>query len=183
MVALLAGAALWSCSDAPDDRAAVFVQNPDSRLIKVQSVGLAAFGPINPHLAVASDAVSAFGHPATSRRHGRRCVRRWPHIGLIADFGAGGGGDPCAEGAEIAQLWLTGSAATRAGWRTAEGIRPGMRTAGVQRIYPDARRAGSGALVLVGSPPQDGSTGLPVLMARTANGRVAELAFPIERVP
>jgi hypothetical protein len=144
----------------------------------VQSVGLAAFGPINPHTATVADAVAAFGEPDSIVAHAGRCERRWAAIGLAIEF-ADGAGDPCGASGEIEELRLAGAPAARAGWRTAEGIRPGMSLAAARRIYPEARRTRHGALVLVAPPPQDGPTGRPVLTASTANGRVDALIFPI----
>jgi len=134
-----------SCAgeDADDDTGADFVQRPGSRLVKVQSVGLAAFGPINPHTAARSDATAAFGEPSAVERAGARCRRRWPDLGLAIEFAAVGGEDPCGSGAGIEAIRVAGSAAVQAGWRTAEGIRPGMRVAGARRIYPEASRSGN----------------------------------------
>ena len=59
-----------------------FIQRPDSRLIKVQSVGLAAFGPINPHTANVSLVREAFGEPSSETVSGDGCRRQWASLGL-----------------------------------------------------------------------------------------------------
>jgi hypothetical protein len=166
--------------ETDDDAHAGFVQRPGSRLVKVQSVGLAAFGPINPTTAGPSDTTAAFGEPSTAKQSGARCSRRWRDLGLTIDFAAAGGEDPCGSEAVIEAIRVAGPAAVQAGWRTAEGIRPGMRVAAARRRYPDARRTGSGRLVLV-EGPQDGDSGeiVTVLAVETAAGRVTALTFPI----
>ncbi len=178
---MLVSLVLLGCSDDADEPATDFVQKPDSRLVKVQSVGLAAFGPINPHTAIPADAVAAFGEPSSIDRHGELCARRWPDIGLTIDFAAPGGGDPCGAAAGIEPLRLARPAAAEADWRTAEGIRPGMSVAKARRIYPEAHRGRSGDwLVLVEPPAPTGSQARPVLAVTTANGRVDALIFPID---
>jgi hypothetical protein len=165
------------CSNGDDSNAVDFVQRPDSRLIKVQSVGLAAFGPINPHSASADDVAAAFGDPPVVSGTSGRCRRRWPGLGLtIASFGPGGA-DACGGAARIALIRVSGRAAAEAGWRTAEGIRPGMPVVAMRRIYPDPRRLPGGALALVEPPAEVG--GGPVLVVAVDRGRVADLAFPI----
>jgi hypothetical protein len=146
----------------------------------VQTVGLAAFGPINPHTATASDAATAFGEPASTSQHGASCRRRWHGLGLTIEFGARGGEDPCGESAGIERIRLAGSAAAEAGWQTAEGIRPGMSSAAARRIYPEARRAGK-RLILVRGPAGDSGEGVTVLKARTAAGEVTGMTFPIRK--
>jgi hypothetical protein len=156
------------------------VQREGSRLIKVQSVGLAAFGPLNPHTADASLAQSAFGEPPSADPQGVLCVRRWPEIGLRVSFRAeAGGGDPCAPQARIERIRVGGVAAAHAGWRTAEGIRPGMSVAAVHRIYPEAYRGRPGTIVLVEAAEAGGSGRPRVLSVTTAKGRVDALSFPI----
>ena len=125
-------------------------------------MGLAAFGPINPHTATRSDAVAAFGEPASTSRHGESCRRRWPDLGLTIEFGARGGEDPCGESAGIERIRLAGRAAAEARWRTAEGIRPGMSLAAARRIYPEARRAEK-RLILVRGPAGDSEERVTVL--------------------
>jgi hypothetical protein len=153
------------------------VQREGSRLVKVQTVGLAAFGPINPHTATPSDAAAAFGEPSSAERHGDHCTRRWPDLGLTIEFGATDGDQTCGSDAGIETIRVAGRAAVDAGWRTAEGIRPGMRVAAARRIYPEARRGG-GRLILVRGG-SDGET-VTVLAVRTAGGRVREMSFPID---
>jgi hypothetical protein len=155
------------------------VQNEHSRLVKVQSVGLAAFGPINPHTAGPSDAAAAFGEPASVDRPGELCVDRWPAIGLTIAFSAAGDVDPCGPDAGIERIKVEGTAAAHAGWRTAEGIRPGMPVAAVHRIYPEVSRGRPGALVLVRSPEASASDARSVLAVTTAHGQVDALIFPI----
>jgi hypothetical protein len=143
-------------------------------------VGLAAFGPINPHTAGPIDAGSAFGDPSSVDRSGARCWRRWRALGLTLEFAAVAGEDPCGSDSGIEAIRVAGPAAMQAGWRTAEGIRPGMRVAVARRIYPDARRTSSGRLILV-EGPEDGDSGeiVTVLAVETAAGRVTALTFPI----
>jgi hypothetical protein len=179
--ALVAVLVLAGCSKGPGDEGPVrFVQLEDSRLVKVQTVGLAAFGPINPHTAGSADAIAAFGHPSSAKQSGARCSRRWPELGLTIDFAAAGGEDPCGSQTGIEAIRVAGPAAVQAGWRTAEGIRPGMRVAAARRRYPDARRTGSGRLVLV-EGPEDGDSGeiVTVLAVETAASRVTAMTFPI----
>jgi hypothetical protein len=162
-------------ADAPD-----FVQLPDSRLIKVQSVGLAAFGPINPHTATASLAAEAFGEPTSVASRGDTCRQAWARLGLEIEFAARDGADPCGADGRIERLVVSGRAAANAGWRTAEGIRPLQSLAAVRRIYPEAGRIRSGRLVLVKAPGSGG--GAAVLVATIAEGRVESLVIPIEAV-
>jgi hypothetical protein len=154
------------------------VQREDSRLVKVQTVGLAAFGPINPHTAIPSHTATAFGEPSSIDRHGDLCGHRWPGLGLAIDFAAPSGGDPCGTEARIERIRVQGEPAARAGWRTAEGIRPGMSVAAARRIYPEGRRAG-GRLMLVRGPASDPGERVTVLEARTAAGEVTGMTFPI----
>jgi hypothetical protein len=172
----------FGCSGdgAPDDHGADFIQRPGSRLAKVQTVGLAAFGPINPHTAGTTDAIAAFGDPSSARRSGARCSRRWHDLGLRIEFAAEGGEDPCGSKAGIEAIRVGGPAAADAGWRTAEGIRPGMRVAAARRIYPEARRDGK-RLILVRGPAGDSGERVTVLEARTAAGEVFGMTFPIRK--
>ena len=165
------------CADEGDQGEVDFVQNPDSRLIKVQPVGSAAFGPLNPHSAVLSDAAVAFGRPASVDRLGELCMQRWPAIGLTIQFRASAGDDQCGGKARIERIRVAGGTAVEANWRTAEGIRPLQRLSGVRRIYPEAGMVRSGRLVLV-KPP--GGEGEPVLVARLVDGRVGAMEFPID---
>jgi hypothetical protein len=165
------------CSNRDDSGAVDFVQRPDSRLIKVQSVGLAAFGPINPHAASVDDVVAAFGDPPVVAETPGGCLRRWPGLGLTIVFPEPDGGDACGGDAPIALIRVSGPHAAEAGWRTAEGIRPEMPVAAMRRIYPDPRRLPGGALALVEPPAEIG--GGPVLVAAVDRGRVADLTFPI----
>jgi hypothetical protein len=171
----------FGCSGdgAPDDHGADFIQRPGSRLAKVQTVGLAAFGPINPHTAGTTDAIAAFGDPSSARRIGARCSRRWHDLGLRIVFATGGGDDPCGSSGVIGRIEVAGRAAAAAGWRTAEGIRPGMPVSAARRRYPDARRAG-GELILV-EGPKNGDSGaiVTVLAVATAAGEVTRMTFPI----
>ncbi len=171
--ALLAGLLVAGCSGG--DQGVRFVQRPGSRLVKVQTVGLAAFGPIVPYSATAADVVAAFGEPATTEPRGPACNRRWPRLGMTIEFSSAGGGDPCDAGGLIQQARVGGAAAERVGWSTAEGIRPGIPIAAARRIYPDARNRGD-ALVLVDSQRRADP---PVLEVRSEGGRVSELIFPI----
>jgi hypothetical protein len=176
---VVAAAVIAGCSGNGSDEQVDFVQRPDSRLVKVQTVGLAAFGPIIPHSASAADAAAAFGEPSAVGRRGAACERRWNDLGLTIEFAAAGGEDACGEDAGIEAIRLHGIGAEEAGWRTAEGIRPGMAVSAARRIYPEARRSG-GRLILVRGPAGCGSgVSVTVLSARTAGGRLAELTFPI----
>jgi hypothetical protein len=177
---LLVGLALIGCSDDDRGEATVeFVQLEDSRLVKVQTVGLAAFGPINPHTAIPAHAAAAFGEPSSVARRGELCRRRWPDLGLTMGFGTSGGDDPCGSDAGIEAIRVAGRSAVDAGWRTAEGIRPGMPVAAARRRYPDARRAG-GELVLVEGPEAaDSQEIVTVLAVETAAGTVTAMTFPI----
>jgi hypothetical protein len=154
------------------------VQRASSRLIKVQSVGLAAFGAVNPNTATASQAIDVFGEPASIAPGAGGCRGRWPDLGLTIDFGAGDDSDPCGGGARPTELQVAGPVGAAAGWRTAEGIRPLQPLASVRRIYPEAGRVRSGRLVLV-RPPSGEAPGVPVLVVRVARGRVDALVFPI----
>jgi hypothetical protein len=175
VLAVLAG----GCGDDDPD-AVSFVQLPDSRLIKVQSVGLAAFGRINPHTADAELTAEAFGDPTAAAPAGELCRMRWPELGLRIDFAAAEpGGDPCGAGAGIARLVVAGRAAANAHWRTAEGIRPLQPIAAVRRIYPEAGDLGAGRHVLV-EPPEGTPDVTPVLVVTIADGRVEAMEFPIE---
>jgi hypothetical protein len=156
-----------------------FVQREGSRLVKVQTVGLAAFGPINPHTAVPAHAAAAFGEPSSVDLDQDLCRQRWPELGLAIWFATPDGGDPCAAEAGIETIRLRGEAAAEAGWRTAEGIRPGMSVAAARRIYPEAEREQSGMLVLVELLEEIESGGDPVLAVTTARGKVKTLTFPI----
>jgi hypothetical protein len=174
--ALALGLAGAGCSNGDDSHAVEFVQRPDSRLIKVQSVGLAALGPINPHAASADDVVAAFGDPPVIDETPGRCLRRWPRLGLTIVFSEPDG-DQCGGDARVGLIRVSGRAAADAGWRTAEGIRPQMPAAAMRRIYPEPRRLPGGALALVEPPAEVG--GGPVLVVAVERGRVAALAFPI----
>ena len=162
-----------------DGDSADFVQRPGSRLIKVQSVGLAAFGSINPHTASALAVSEAFGEPASTAMRGEGCRRAWPSLGLTIAFAAAGGGDPCAEEAHVRRLQLAGRRAAQEGWRTAEGIRPLQALGEVRGIYPEAPRARAGRLVLV-APPGGEAGGGPVMIAAISGGRIERLSFPID---
>jgi hypothetical protein len=178
VVAVIAGLAACGCSD-DDENGPPFVQLPDSRLIKVQSVGLAAFGPINPHTATASVTTEAFGEPSSVVPHGAACSTSWSALGLEIDFGATRDADPCADDAQVERLVVAGRAAAEAGWRTAEGIRPRQPVAAVRRIYPGAGMIRPGRNVLV-RPPASGPDGPPVLVVTVADGRVEAMEFPID---
>jgi hypothetical protein len=170
---------MLGCSgDEADEDEVDFVQREGSRLVKVQTVGLAAFGPINPHTASLSDAVAAFGDPASTGRQGESCRRRWPGLGLTIGFGVAGGEDPCGESAGIERMRVAGRVAAEAGWRTAEGIRPGMSVAAARRIYPEARRDGK-RLILVRIPGGDPGEHITLLSITTDAGRVDAMTFPI----
>ncbi|MGH2992299.1 MAG: hypothetical protein ACRDL1_02040 [Solirubrobacterales bacterium] len=180
ITALLAGVLLLGCSEGPgDEDAARFVQREDSRLVKVQTVGLAAFGPINPHTAIPSHAAAAFGEPSSVDRHRRLCRHHWPALGLTIEFAAPSERDPCGTEARIEGIRVEGPAAVEAGWRTAEGIRPGMPVSAARRRYPDARRAGGG-LILVEGPAEDESGEIVTVLSVTSKGaRVEAMTFPI----
>jgi hypothetical protein len=178
IAALLAGLLLIGCSDdGVGEDAGDFVQLEGSRLIKVQTVGLAAFGPINPHTAIPAHAVAAFGEPSSVDRRGEVCRRSWSDLGLTIDFA--GPPDPCGPEGRVEEIRLRGPRAVEAGWRTAEGIRPGMPVSAALRRYPDARRAG-GELILVEGPATAGSREIvTVLAVETAAGTVTGMTFPI----
>jgi hypothetical protein len=175
---LLVGLALIGCSDDDGGEPAIdFVQLEGSRLVKVQTVGLAAFGPINPHTAIPAHAVAAFGEPSSVDRRGEVCPRSWSDLGLTIDFA--GPPDPCGPEGRVEEIRLRGPRAVEAGWRTAEGIRPGMPVSAALRRYPDARRAG-GELILVEGPATAGSREIvTVLAVETAAGTVTGMTFPI----
>jgi hypothetical protein len=179
---MLVASGLPACSDGDGDEHAMrFVQQKDSRLVKVQSVGLAAFGPINPHTADSAAATLAFGEPASVQRHADLCRHRWPGLGLAIEFADPNGEDPCGSEALIEAIRVGGPAAEAAGWHTAEGIRPGMSLAAARRIYPEAHRDPSAMLVLVERLRPEGSGPIdPVLVATIADGSVAALIFPID---
>jgi hypothetical protein len=137
-------------------------------------------GPINPHTAIASDAAAAFGGQSSADRRDRRCTRSWPDLGLTISFAASRGEDPCSGDARIACARVAGRGAVRAGWRTAEGIRPGMSVRAARRTHPRGRRVEPGVLVLVEGGEGDGSDAKrPVLLVSVASGRVTGLIFPI----
>ena len=179
---VLAAVGLQACSGNDGDEHAVrFVQWEDSRLVKVQSVGLAAFGPINPHTADLGATTTAFGEPASVQQHADLCRHRWPRLGLAIDFADPGGEDSCGSEALIEAIRVGGPAAEAAGWHTAEGIRPGMSLAAARRIYPEADRGPAATLVLVERLRQGASGPIaPVLVATIADGRIADLIFPID---
>jgi hypothetical protein len=172
---LLAAIAAPGCSDGSGD-GVQFVQREGSRLVKVQSVGLAAFGPINPHTAVPEHAEAAFGDPPSIARQAGLCRYAWPGLGLEIDFADPGGSDPCGGEARIETIRVAGPAGARAGWHTAEGIRPGMSLAAARRIYPEAGARRSGMLTLVESLDRDRP---PVLTVTTAGRQVEGMVFPI----
>jgi hypothetical protein len=178
VAALLVGLALIGCSNDDGSEPAVdFVQLEGSRLVKVQTVGLAAFGPINPHTAIPAHAVAAFGEPSSVDRRGELCRRSWSDLGLTIDFA--GPPDPCGPEGRVKTIRLRGPRAVEAGWRTAEGIRPGMPVSAALRRYPDARRAG-GELILVEGPAGYDSGALATVLSVTSNGRRVEaMTFPI----
>jgi len=147
--------------------------------VKVQSVGLAAFGPINPYTAGPAQAAVAFGEPDSAAQRGSVCSRRWLGLGLTIEFGAREGEDPCGSGAGIERITIAGPVAADAGWRTAEEIRPGMSLTAVRRIYPEAGRKAGRELVLVEPPPGAGTGRTPVLTVTIDRGRVDGLIFPI----
>ncbi|HWM63333.1 MAG TPA: hypothetical protein VNP96_05005 [Solirubrobacterales bacterium] len=147
--------------------------------MKVQSVGLAAFGPINPHTAGPAHAAAAFGKPDSAVQRGSVCSRHWTGLGLTIEFGVGEGEDPCGSRAGIERITVAGSVAADAGWRTAEGIRPGMSLTAVRRIYPEAGRQAGRELVLVEPAPGAGPGRIPVLTVTIDHGRVDGLIFPI----
>jgi hypothetical protein len=175
VTACLATIVLPGCSGG-EGGAVEFVQLEDSRLVKVQSVGLAAFGPINPHTAVPEHAEAAFGDPPSIARQAGLCRYAWPALGLEIDFADPGGDDPCGGEARIETIRVVGAAGAKAGWRTAEGIRPGMSLAAARRIYPEAGARRSGMLTLVESRDRDRP---PVLTVTTAGRRVEAMVFPI----
>jgi hypothetical protein len=177
---LLGGAVASGCAGEGGDTVD-FVQLPDSRLIKVQSVGLAAFGRINPNTATASLATQAFGEPSAVEPRSDACRRIWSDLGLKVDFALPADADPCAGEALIERLVVAGRAAAKAGWRTAEGIRPLQTVATVRRIYPEAGRVRSRRLVLV-KPPGGGGGDAPVLVVTIADGRVDAMVFPVDAV-
>jgi hypothetical protein len=87
--------------------------------------------------------------------------------------------DPCGPEGRVEEIRLRGPRAVEAGWRTAEGIRPGMPVSAALRRYPDARRAG-GELILVEGPATAGSREIvTVLAVETAAGTVTGMTFPI----
>jgi hypothetical protein len=176
VTACLAAIVLPGCSGGGDGDEVNFVQREGSRLVKVQSVGLAAFGPINPHTAVPEHAEAAFGDPASIARQAGLCRYAWPGLGLEIDFADPGGADPCGSVARIEIIRVVGAAGAKAGWRTAEGIRPGMSVAAARRIYPEAGARRSGMLTLVESLERDRP---PVLTVTTAGRRVEAMVFPI----
>jgi hypothetical protein len=176
--ALLAGAVTAGCFGGTERSGPQpFIQRPDSRLIKVQSVGLAAFGPVNPHTAPPSLLEDAFGEPSEVRAAHETCRRRWDSLGLEIRFESGGPGYPCDDEGRITSIVLAGEAAAGEGWRTAEGIRPLQRVDAVERIYPEvgAIRAGTVALV---EPPSE-VPGPPVLVVEIARGKVRTMTFPL----
>ena len=181
LVAVVAfvAASTAGCSDTDSrpERSA-FIQRPDSRLIKVQSVGLAAFGPINPHTATVPQVLEAFGEPSSETVAGEECRRGWPSLGLEIKFEGGDGGDACAEEGRIARLTVTGQPAASEEWRTAEGIRPLQEVRAVERIYPEVGAIDPGTVTLV--EPPSGLPGPPVLKVKVARGQVQALMFPID---
>lgn len=180
IAALLAGLLLIGCSDdGVGEDAGDFVQLEGSRLIKVQTVGLAAFGPINPHTAIPADAVAAFGEPSAVDRHPELCRRSWADLGLTIEFGDPSQPDACGPAGRVETIRLRGPRAAEAGWRTAEGIRPGMPVSAALRRYPDARRTG-GELILVEGPAGDDSGALATVLSVTSKRRRVEaMTFPI----
>jgi hypothetical protein len=179
LVALvLVAAATAGCSEThPKPEPSAFVQRPDSRLIRVQSVGLAGFGPINPHRASVEQVREAFGEESSERSEGSQCRRRWASLGLEIRFGAGEGEDACGDDARIEWLAVAGKPAVRAGWGTAEGIRPLQRVAVVERIYPEVGEVRPGTVALVTRPSE--FPGPPVLKVTIAEGRVQAMRFPL----
>lgn len=171
-------AAMAGCSDTDErpERSA-FVQRADSRLIKVQSVGLAAFGPINPHTATVPEVRDAFGEPTSETAAGDECRRSWASLGLEIRFEADGE-DACADDGRIVGAAVTGAPAARAGWNTAEGIRPLQPVEAVERIYPEVEPIGAGTVALVTRPSE--LPGPPVLLAKIAEGKVQSMLFPID---
>lgn len=167
-----------SDTDTRELQRSAFVQRPDSRLIKVQGVGLAAFGPINPHTATVPEVRKAFGEPTSETARGGECRRRWASLGLEIRFEAGPE-DACADQGRIVWLAVTGAPAARAGWNTAEGIRPLQPVDAVERIYPEVGAVRPGTVALVIRPSE--LPGPPVLVAKVAGGEVRRMVFPIER--
>jgi hypothetical protein len=178
--ALLVVTLVAGCGENGVDEGVRFVQLPESRLIKVQSVGLAAFGRINPHTATASLTTEAFGEPTSVTGRDESCLRTWSDLGLTVAFAADDR-NPCAEEARIERLVVSGRAAAEAGWRTAEGIRPLQPAAAVGRIYPEAGPPRSGRHVLV-KAPRGSPNDPPVLVVRIVDGRVDTMAFPIDAI-
>ena len=177
MVIAAVAAVVSGCAEDAREEGPRFVQRADSRLVKVQSVGLAAFGPINPHKATPEHAVAAFGEPSGVERQGAVCRRRWRDLGLTIDFATEG--DPCGPDAGIELLRVTGPAAVDADWHTAEGIRPGMSVAAALRRYPEARRAGTRRVLVEGPAGDDPQEIVTVLAVTTQAGRVDAMTFPI----
>jgi hypothetical protein len=147
--------------------------------VKVQRVGLAALGPINPHTSGLPQFTAAFGEPASVDSRGADCLAHWPNEGLQVAFRAREGEDPCGADARVERIVLAGPEAARERWRTAEGIRPGMPVAAVNRIYPEGRRRAPRTLVLVEPPRGSGAGTRTVLSVTTSHGRVAEVVFPV----
>jgi hypothetical protein len=175
--ALLFTASMAGCADAEPELPG-FVQRPDSRLIKVQSVGLAAFGPINPHTATVSQVREAFGEPSSEIAGGAQCRRRWGSLGLEIRFEGGEGGSACTDGGRITWLAVTGERAASEDWRTAEGIRPLQSEQAVERIYPHVGEISPGVVVLV--RPPEGLPGPRVLEVRMMGGKVRRMMFPVK---
>ncbi len=171
-------AAIAGCSDADDGPPrSAFVQQPDSRLIKVQSVGRAAFGPINPHTVTVPQLRQAFGEPSSETASGDGCRRHWASLGLEIRFDADGE-DACDDEGRIVWMAVTGTPAAKAGWNTAEGIRPLQPVAAIERIYPEVGAIGPGTVALVTRSSE--FPGPPVLLAKVAEGEVQSMIFPID---
>lgn len=152
------------------------------RTVTSRDATVTRLGPFSPRSGAAG-AQAAFGTPTQTVELGLSCLREWPDLGLAIGFASLGVAAPC-DGA-VQTVSIGGLTGQQAGWRSAEGLALGDGLDDLRRLYPEARRAGSGVSFLL---PRRGTvyllreaalfgTRVPVLSARVDGGRVIGLDF------
>ena len=136
-----------------------------------ERIGPYRFG-VDPSYAAA---VKAFGQPTSLAAEPPKgvCIARWAKLGLAIRFGPEPA-DPCAPASSRRITWAGATVSSRI-WRTAAGLRVGDAVARLRRLYPAARSAGGGWLLVY----RRGEVGLTVyLQAHVRVGRVTALDLP-----
>jgi len=136
-----------------------------------ERIGRYRFG-VDPSYAAA---VKAFGRPTglTAELPKGVCIARWAKLGLAIRFGSEPS-DPCSAASLSRITWAGATVASRM-WRTAAGLRVGDTVAWLRRLYPTARSASDGWLLVY----RRGEVGVTVyLRAHVRVSRVTSLQLP-----